>query len=609
MARFSNEDRQGVDSIVDRWKEHSLRGDASFIHGESVPGCWSPSNVDDLHERFNKNPLLGSAAGGTFESKWRQQLEGATPEVRLLAGECLAIYYSFTTTVGFSRKVQMVNETIETPEWLIPDRAQDPDLHRAFSGAIANPGSRYNTRQDRQVANLLDFCQRFKALAPEHRDHLLDDNPWELREFTEDTDEPTDAMRHVICHLLYPEYFERISSSNHKEQILHAFEDLYEGSQDELIDKKLYGIRLKLEEVLPGGEAERDYYSTTLQHIWRPPNERAQSLTPLSALRWKKQIVFYGPPGTGKTYQAQRLAETLLRQSALKEWGAENYFPRLGRMDELVQSHVTRLQLHPGIDYSAFITGLQLGENGQTEYRNGILLDLVNNMGSPPEPGLQPLPHVLILDEINRTDLSAMLGEAFSAMEADKRGQPVELPATDANGRHLSLTLPENLYIIGTMNEIDHSVESLDFALRRRFLWFEAAFDAEALRAIWEAEWAKEKPKVGHDEVTEQLEHLIANIEGLNAAITEAPDLGRSYQLGHAFFGDLPFLVNQTWPNSRPPRRQILWKPNGEALGPLEGLWTFSIQPLLEQYLAGSDTRDNELHEFRGLFTKAPRKP
>src|SRR5699024_1000804 len=164
-----------------------------------------------------------------------------TPSVRLLAAEYLTIYYLFTSTVGHRHKVEMVNKTIATEEWLISDA--DTELHHAFGNWIANPGLRYNTRQDRQIAYLLDFGRRLKALDLAERRELLDDNPWTFMAFADDTEEQPDAMRHVVCHLLYPEYFERISSHTHKGQIYSAFSDLYDAAEDEGIDQRLYGIR------------------------------------------------------------------------------------------------------------------------------------------------------------------------------------------------------------------------------------------------------------------------------------------------------------------------------------------------------------------------------
>ena len=94
---------------------------------------------------------------------------------------------------------------------------------------------------------------------------------------------------------------------------------------------------------------------------------------------------------------------------------------------------------------------------------------------------------VLILDEMNRTDLSRMLGECFSLLE--DRNQTIELPARNGDGASMKLRIPDDLYVIGTMNLIDQSIEQIDFALRRRFLWLLCPFDAEALVGAAEFKW------------------------------------------------------------------------------------------------------------------------
>lgn len=601
MARYSEQDRTAIDRVVDRWREKSLLGDASFLRPEEAPEAWSYENVDDLYQRFVGNPIEGSES---FGAKWQDQLEGASPEVRLLAAECLTIYYLFTSTVGYQHKLDMVNRTIGTEAWFVPEA--DTELHQAFDTWIANPGMRYNTRQDRQMAYLVDFCWRLKGLDSSERRELLYDNPWGFMTFADDTDEHPDAMRHVVCHLLYPDYFERISSNNHKDQIYSAFADLYDAAEDEGIDQRLYGIRRVLEAKIPGGEQHRDYYSSDLEQIWRTDSGDETEISPLSALRRKKQIIFHGPPGTGKTYTANKLAETLIRSSAIQQWGVDTYFANSHVLDDLLDSHVTHLQLHPGIGYSEFIAGLQLGEDGRTEFKEGILLELVRTIREEDSGELAQLPHVLILDEINRTDLSAMLGEAFSAIEADKRGIAMTLPATDKNGDNLALVVPDDLYIIGTMNEIDHSVESLDFALRRRFLWFDAAFDPDGLRNIWQYEWERVRPRMSYEEAEDQLEHLIENIAALNAEIAATPDLGGAYEIGHAFFNELAFLVDETFQGRRPVRGTILWTPSGKPRAALTSLWNFSIRPLLEQYLAGSDEQQSLLATFRDTLMEPP---
>lgn len=112
MAVFSEHDRRQIDKLCDQWREGSLIGDASLLHPVEFPGSWSEAGLTDLNMRFLGNVLAGKEGGGIFESKWEQQLDGVVVEVRLLAAECLLVYYLVTSTVGHERKVEMINKTI-----------------------------------------------------------------------------------------------------------------------------------------------------------------------------------------------------------------------------------------------------------------------------------------------------------------------------------------------------------------------------------------------------------------------------------------------------------------------------------------------------------------
>jgi 5-methylcytosine-specific restriction enzyme B len=107
--------------------------------------------------------------------------------------------------------------------------------------------------------------------------------------------------------------------------------------------------------------------------------------------------------------------------------------------------------------------------------------------------GEDGLPVVLVLDEINRTDLSRMFGEAFSLLE--NRGSSVVLPGIDPGGNPVELRLPDDLYVIGTMNLIDQSVEQMDFALRRRFLWRPCGFEPGPIVDVNRERWPDYAPK------------------------------------------------------------------------------------------------------------------
>lgn len=611
MAVYSDQDRRQIDELCTRWRVASLIDDASLLHPDEFPMVWSQPVLEHLNERFWGNLLEGDDGGGRFESKWEIQLEGAPIEVRLLAAECLLVYYLITVSVGADRKRAMINRTIG------PDRedlhvSTDGAVYVALSNWIANPGQYYNTRQDVLVGYLMEFALRLKKLSREGRIQLLEDNPWEFAEFAEVGEHHSDTMRHVVCHLVYPKYFERIASNRHKELVLKAFGELDSSNADATQDQRLYAIRNELKRRLPNwSEARRDYYEPDLRPIWHPTGGSPESASadPALALDFKKQIVFYGPPGTGKTYTARLLAERVVRSAALQRWGVNEYFGDVDKVDEAIRDHVTKLQMHPSYGYAEFMVGLRLDAEGGTNYQPGALLRLVERMREEKqEMGARALPHVLILDEINRTDLSAMFGEAFSAMERDKRDIAMELFAEAKDGKQIRFAMPSDLYIIGTMNEIDQSVEALDFAMRRRFFWFPTPFDEEALFSIWESQWAEQTMKVEWKHALPQLEELADCISRLNARITEFTELGPEYELGAAIFGDLPYFVGLEWRYKTHGRLQakILWDDQGKVRDPLLSLWTLSIEPVLSQYLAGSDRRTEQLEALKQVLVTRP---
>ena len=134
-------------------------------------------------------------------------------------------------------------------------------------------------------------------------------------------------------------------------------------------------------------------------------------------------------PGTGKTFEAKALADRLIRNEAIRRWGPVEYLRNRERVSELVRRQVRRRQLHQAYSYEDFVIGLRVAENGETEPYRGDLLQLIDEIRQTRVTSMdpEPLPWVLILDEINRTDLSRLLGEAFSAL--DDRDAQIDLPA------------------------------------------------------------------------------------------------------------------------------------------------------------------------------------
>ena len=169
----------------------------------------------------------------------------------------------------------------------------------------------------------------------------------------------------------------------------------------------------------------------------------------------KKQVIFQGPPGTGKTYVAQKFAEHL---AGSKE-------------------RVTLVQFHPSYAYEDFVQGFRPAlVNGQPGFdlRKGPLLRAADRARKDPESK-----HFLVIDEINRGNLAKVFGELYFLLEY--RNSEIDLQYSNQGER---FSLPENLYIIGTMNTADRSIAMVDLALRRRFYFVEFHPDDDPVKSV-----------------------------------------------------------------------------------------------------------------------------
>lgn len=233
--------------------------------------------------------------------------------------------------------------------------------------------------------------------------------------------------------------------------------------------------------------------------------ERYHSL--VSLLLTKKNVILQGAPGVGKTFAAKRLAYSI--------------------MGEKDNHRVKMVQFHQSYSYEDFIMGFRPTESGFS-LKKGVFYEFCRKAAEDDRP------YFFIIDEINRGNLSKIFGELFMLIESDKRGVELQLLYADEQ-----FSIPSNVYIIGMMNTADRSLAMLDYALRRRFAFFEMppAFASAGFRAY--------RTKVNHP----KFDRLIAAVEQLNEVIANDDSLGEGFCIGHSYFCTKT-TINDEWMKS-----------------------------------------------------------
>lgn len=235
----------------------------------------------------------------------------------------------------------------------------------------------------------------------------------------------------------------------------------------------------------------------------------------------KKNVILQGAPGVGKTFAAKRLAYSMM-----------------GVKDP---NRVMMVQFHQSYSYEDFIMGFRPSENG-FELKRGAFYNFCKDAEIDSEND-----YFFIIDEINRGNLSKIFGELFMLIESDKRGVEVQMLYSDEK-----FSVPDNVYIIGMMNTADRSLAMLDYALRRRFAFFDIkpGFETDGFR------------KYRMNLASDKFDKLINCVENLNAAITADETLGEGFCIGHSYFCNLEKATDQN----------------------LSGIIEFELIPLLKEY-------------------------
>lgn len=294
------------------------------------------------------------------------------------------------------------------------------------------------------------------------------------------------------------------------------------------------------------------------------------------------QIILTGAPGTGKTRFAIELAKTMAKTT--EETTAKNY--------EIIQ-------FHPSYDYTDFIEGLRpvssgIEQRGNDQNTSASMIHfekvdgtfksfcrkIVEENNETENNNETKKKYFFIIDEINRADLSEVFGEVMYCLEKDKRGKPIKTQYSNLKSYSCETNsmyeedvfedgffIPENVVIIGTMNDIDRSVESMDYALRRRFKWVEFKVTRDSLKKAFHNIF--DKPIADED-----INELAVNVDRMNRLFIENKDyqrlgLNEHFFIGQGYFADVPKNISDI--------KQLK-----------DHFFEMRIKPTLEDYIRGS---------------------
>ena len=232
--------------------------------------------------------------------------------------------------------------------------------------------------------------------------------------------------------------------------------------------------------------------------------ERQEIERLLERLRTRKNLILQGPPGTGKTWLAKRLA-----------------FALIGERDE---RKVRAVQFHPNLSYEDFVRGWRPVGDGKLALADGVFMETLRAASADSSAKF-----VVVIEEINRGNPAQIFGELLTLLEADKRSprDAVELCYPDPDGTRRPVHVPENVYVIGTMNIADRSLALVDLALRRRFAFVTLE---PSLGAAW-SNWVVRECGIDPELVNE----LRRRITELNDRIAGDSRLGSQFRIGHSY--------------------------------------------------------------------------
>lgn len=312
-------------------------------------------------------------------------------------------------------------------------------------------------------------------------------------------------------------------------------------------------VKTALETMTKLQQMEGYFKSEQVREGNKDTDEKVHESTNLTnILKRSKNIILHGAPGTGKTYLAKQTASDLTG---------------LSDSDLLESDQYSFVQFHQSYDYTDFVEGLRPVANSDAQDNKEMSFELVdgafkkfcNNAKENPDKS-----YVFVIDEINRGEISKIFGELFMVIDPGYRGKEeygVLTQYSNMNGGE-KFYVPSNVYVIGTMNDIDRSVDSFDFAMRRRFRFIEIT--AEEAMTMWNGNLA-----------ADEIPNASNRLKALNEEISRIDELNENYHIGPSYFLKL---------------KEIDYD--------YKVLWTDYLKPLLEEYLRGSLDAEESLERL-----------